>query len=147
MLITKWFKPTHNPQFLQSLWWRVNTRNINLLTLWRGQFTLSTQSITQKKPCYTLSLTQPHSFFRNLPPLTIVDSLKKEKKTYSLQTSTVFPKVVVRYLFHSFSTNLKSSVQETKNYENGAHNYQSAMKKKLLSMGYLIGLISKKACK
>ena len=38
-------------------------------------------------------------------------------------------------------------VQETKNYENGAHNDQSAMKKKLLPMGYLIGLISKKARK
>ena len=42
------YKPTHNPQFLQSLWRRANARNVSL---------------------FTLPPTQHHSFFRNLPPL------------------------------------------------------------------------------
>ena len=40
------YKPTHKPQFLQSLWRRVNAGNVSLSTLYGGQFTFSTQLIT-----------------------------------------------------------------------------------------------------
>ena len=40
------YKPTHNPQFLQSLWRRANARNVSFFTLYGGQFTFSTQLFT-----------------------------------------------------------------------------------------------------
>ena len=40
------YKPTHNPQFLQSLWRRANARNVSFFTLYSGQFTFSTQLLT-----------------------------------------------------------------------------------------------------
>ena len=44
------YKYTHNSQFLQQLWWRANTWNVSFLTLYSGQFTLSTQLIIQNYP-------------------------------------------------------------------------------------------------
>ena len=52
------YKHTQNPQFLLSLWRRANARKVGLLTLYRGQFTLSTQSI---KPNYPVILSHRHS--------------------------------------------------------------------------------------
>ena len=46
-------KYTHNSQFLQPLWWRANAPNVSFLTLYSGQFTLSTQLIVQN---YTVIL-------------------------------------------------------------------------------------------
>ena len=40
------YKPTHNPKFLQSLWRRANARNVSFFTLFGGQFSFSTQSLT-----------------------------------------------------------------------------------------------------
>ena len=40
------YKPTHYPQFLQSLRRRAKARNISLLTLYGDQFTFSTQLLT-----------------------------------------------------------------------------------------------------
>ena len=42
------YKLTHNPQYLQSLWRWANARirNVNLLTLYGGQFTFLTQLLT-----------------------------------------------------------------------------------------------------
>ena len=39
-------KPKHNPQFLQSLWRRVDARNVSFFTLYGGQSTFSTQLLT-----------------------------------------------------------------------------------------------------
>ena len=44
------YKPTHNPQLLQSLWRRANARNVSLYTLHGGQFTFSTQLSTLNYP-------------------------------------------------------------------------------------------------
>ena len=46
------YKPTHNPQFPQSLRLRANARNVivSLKTLHDGQFTFSTQLITLNYP-------------------------------------------------------------------------------------------------
>ena len=89
------YKPTHNPQFLQSLWQRANARNVSFFS----SFLRSTQPQVEKAveelkeeeeklvvkffffgpiyvfnsvvntwiTCYTLLPTQHHSFFRNLP--------------------------------------------------------------------------------
>ena len=38
------------PTFPKLLWWRANTRNVSLLTLYNGQFALSTQLITLNYP-------------------------------------------------------------------------------------------------
>ena len=60
------YKPTHNPQFHQSLW-RANTQNISFLnSLWWPIYVNNSVDNT-KLPCYTLPLMQ-HSFFRNLSP-------------------------------------------------------------------------------
>ena len=45
-----YYKHTHNPQFLHSLWQRTNARNVSFETLYSGQFTLSTQLITPNYP-------------------------------------------------------------------------------------------------
>ena len=56
----------------QSLWRRANARNVSFLTLYRGQFTFSTQSLTlnyQLRVCY---LNEGHKSFPVLckqPPL------------------------------------------------------------------------------
>ena len=51
------------------LWQRADTWNRQLLCL-DGQFMFSTLTVDNTKlPCYTLPMTQHHSFFRNLPPL------------------------------------------------------------------------------
>ena len=42
---SKFFRQTHNPQFLHSLWRRANARNICFETLNSGQLTLSSQLI------------------------------------------------------------------------------------------------------
>ena len=44
------YKPTDNPQFLQSLWRRAIARNVSLLTLYGGQFSFWTQLITLNYP-------------------------------------------------------------------------------------------------
>ena len=44
------YKPTDNPQFLQSLWRRAIARNVSLLTLYGGQFSFWTQLITLTYP-------------------------------------------------------------------------------------------------
>ena len=53
---------------IYSLWRRANARNVSFFTLYGGQFTFSTQSLTLNYLPYTPP-TQHHSFFRNLPPL------------------------------------------------------------------------------
>ena len=45
-----YYKHTHDPQFLHSLWQRTNARNVSFETLCSGQFTLSTQLITPNYP-------------------------------------------------------------------------------------------------
>ena len=40
------YKPTHNPQFLQLLWWRANARNVSFFSLYASQFMFSTQLLT-----------------------------------------------------------------------------------------------------
>ena len=42
-------KPTHNPQFLQSLWRRANAQNVSFFTLYGGQFTFSLNSLVNTK--------------------------------------------------------------------------------------------------
>ena len=42
-------KPTHNPQFLQSLRWRANAQNVSFFTLYGGQFTFSLNSVVNTK--------------------------------------------------------------------------------------------------
>ena len=40
------YKPTHNPQFLQSLWRRASVRNVSFFTLYGSLFTFSTRMLT-----------------------------------------------------------------------------------------------------
>ena len=47
-------------------WWRANARNnISFETLYRGQFSLSTQLMDPKLSCYTFPPMQHHSFVGN----------------------------------------------------------------------------------
>ena len=64
------YKPTHNPQFLQSLWRRAKARNFSFFTHYDGHFTFSTQLLPLNYLLYSPT-DQDHSFFRNLPSLFI----------------------------------------------------------------------------
>ena len=65
------YKYTHNPQFLQLLWWRAIARKTSAFKLYKvANFHYQLNSVNNTKlPCYTLPLTQHHSFYTNLPPL------------------------------------------------------------------------------
>ena len=65
------YKYTHNPQFLQLLWWRAIARKTSAFKLYKvANFHYQLNSVNNTKlPCYTLPLMQHHSFFRNLPRL------------------------------------------------------------------------------
>ena len=59
-------KPTHNPQFLQLLWWMAKHSKQQLLnSLWWPIYVINSVDDTSTKlPCYTHLPMQHHSFFR-----------------------------------------------------------------------------------
>ena len=64
------YKYTHNPQFLQFLWWRAIALKMSAFQLYTQWPIYIINSVNNTKlHCYTLPLMQHHSFFRNLPRL------------------------------------------------------------------------------
>ena len=78
--------PNHifNPQSLPSPWRRANARNVSFLTLYGGQYTLSTQLIILNYPAI-LSHQRITSYFRNLPSFFIQHN--EQTETYLLLNS------------------------------------------------------------
>ena len=71
------YKPTHNPQFLQSLWRRANARNVSFFTLYGSQFTFSTQSLT-------LNYLQSSTALHNVDYCNAISALKLTNSLYNM---------------------------------------------------------------
>ena len=68
------YKPTHNPQFLHSLWRRANARNFSVKTPYDGQFTLI-NSADKTKITWLPQPTEHHSFFLKCTLATMMTAL------------------------------------------------------------------------
>ena len=83
------YKYTHNPQFLQFLWWRAIALKMSafqLCTVANLHLFFINSVNNTKLPCYTLPLMQHHSFFRNLPRLPA-----QQSSTQHVQVEKNFP--------------------------------------------------------
>ena len=85
----------------QSKWQRANAWNFSFVTLYDGQFTLSTQLTKIRLPCYTLPLKQHHSVFRKFLSIFLLFTGQliitrmcpgwEELNTFQLSTTEVAP--------------------------------------------------------